>query len=69
MGNFFEKNFPQLCIFKMIKRVMGIIFRSVCWGTLPPPPPPGGGSPAVWVNGGAPDAARARAAQRFSGVA
>ena len=36
---------------------MGIILRYVCWSTPPPPP---GGSPAVWVNGGAPDAVRAR---------
>ena len=36
--------------------VMGIILRYVCWGNTPPPW--GGGSPAVGVNGGAPDAAR-----------
>ena len=60
MGKFFLNFFSPSCVYSIKQRVMGIILRYVCWGIHPFPP----GSPAVWVNGGAPDAARI-----FSGLA
>ena len=54
MGKFFLNFFPPVVYIQNDQCVMGIILRYVCWGTPPPPP----GSPAVWVNGAAPDAAR-----------
>ena len=60
MGKFFGTFFPLVVYIQNEQRVMGIILSYVCWGIAPSPQ----GSPAVWVNGGAPDAARI-----FSGLA
>ena len=41
MGKFFlKKNITPLVYVQNDQRVMGIIFRYVCWGTYQPPPPP-----------------------------
>ena len=55
--NFVANSPPPVVYIQNDQRVMGIILRDVCWGNPPPPHP---GSPAVWVNGAAPDTARAR---------
>ena len=42
MGNFFGIFFTPVVYIQNDQRVMGIIFRYVCWGTHRPPPPPRG---------------------------